>query len=143
MNLSGQLTTLRQIKNIGQKVLAAYLNVSVATISNYENGVYQPDLNTLCRFAEYYGVSIDYLLGRSTHSASASVSQESGSSMELREKIFLETSKLSADSLHTLEWITRLLADYEITVKAVSPASYDSKPLPQPAPSDKTEEPGP
>ena len=84
MNLSGQLTTLRQIKNIGQKVLAAYLNVSVATISNYENGVYQPDLNTLCRFAEYYGVSIDYLLGRSTHSASASVSQESGSSMELR-----------------------------------------------------------
>lgn len=33
------------------------------TVSNYENGIHCPDLDTLCRIARYYGVSTDYILG--------------------------------------------------------------------------------
>ncbi len=61
------LAALREDMNIGQKELAAFLNVSVGTISNYENNVHAPDLSTLCRLADFYGVTTDYLLGRTTY----------------------------------------------------------------------------
>ena len=56
------LTELRKEKEIGQKELAVYLNVSVGTVSNYENDVHSPDLSTLCKLADFFGVSVNYLL---------------------------------------------------------------------------------
>lgn len=61
------LTELRKEKEIGQKELAIYLNVSVGTVSNYENDVHSPDLFTLCRLADFFGVTTDYLLGRTSY----------------------------------------------------------------------------
>lgn len=61
------LTELRKEKEIGQKELAVYLNVSVGTVSNYENDVHSPDLSTLCRIADFFGVTTDYLLGRTSY----------------------------------------------------------------------------
>lgn len=58
------LVQLRNNKKIFQKELASYLNVSIGTISNYENGIHTPDLSTLCKLADYFDVSTDYLLGR-------------------------------------------------------------------------------
>ena len=63
MNFGERLFQLRTERGIYQKQLAEYLGVSIGTISNYENGVHFPDLSTLCRFAEYFHVSADYLLG--------------------------------------------------------------------------------
>ena len=63
-NLSIILKQLRAQKGIYQKELAAYLKVSIGTVSNYEQGTHEPDLDTLIKFAEYYDVSVDYLLGR-------------------------------------------------------------------------------
>lgn len=65
MKLSTVLKQLREEKGLCQKELAAVLHVSNGTISNYENGVHSPNLDTLCDIADYYGVSVDYLLGRS------------------------------------------------------------------------------
>ena len=62
MNIGQKLFQLRTSRGVYQKDLAEYLEVSVGTISNYENGVHSPDLNTLCRLAEYFQVSTDYLL---------------------------------------------------------------------------------
>lgn len=62
--LANRLIALRTSHGIHQKDLALYLNVSIGTISNYEHGIHQPSLNTLCLLADYYGVSADYLLGR-------------------------------------------------------------------------------
>ena len=61
------LTELRKEKEIGQKELAVYLNVSVGTVSNYENDVHSPDLSTLCKLADFFGVTTDYLLGRTPY----------------------------------------------------------------------------
>ena len=55
---------LRKDKNIDQKQLANFLNVSAGTISNYENEEYEPNLDTLNKIANYFNVSVDYLLGR-------------------------------------------------------------------------------
>ncbi len=66
MNVGERITQLRIERGIYQKQLADNLQVSVATISNYENGRHIPDPHTLCEIANYFGVTTDYLLGR-TH----------------------------------------------------------------------------
>lgn len=64
MEIGEILSKLRKEKGLGQKELAVYLKLSTGTISNYENGVHSPDLNTLCRLADFFGVTADYLLNR-------------------------------------------------------------------------------
>ena len=64
------LAKLRKEKGYYQKEVAAYLNVTVATISNYEKGVHAPDLDTLIKLADFYDVSTDYLLQRTRYKAS-------------------------------------------------------------------------
>lgn len=65
--LGETLENLRKEKGLGQKQLAARLNLSVGTVSNYENGVHSPDLLTLCKLAQFFGVTTDYLLGRTEY----------------------------------------------------------------------------
>lgn len=64
MNTGKIITELRNEKGLYQKELAAHLKVSTGTISNYEKGHHAPDLETLCRIADFFGVTTDYLLGR-------------------------------------------------------------------------------
>ena len=61
------LSELRTERDLYQKELAVYLNVSIGTISNYEKGVHYPDLDTLCKLADYFGVTTDYLLNRTNY----------------------------------------------------------------------------
>lgn len=67
MEFGEKLYRLRVARGIYQKQLAAYLQVSVGTISNYENGIHYPDLQTLCKLATYFHVSTDYLLDRTEY----------------------------------------------------------------------------
>ena len=59
------LSALRREKNISQRTAAAELGISQALLSHYENGAREPGLSFVCRACDYYGVSADYLLGRS------------------------------------------------------------------------------
>lgn len=63
-NVGQILSQLRKERELGQKELAALLNMSIGTISNYENNVHAPDLATLCKLADFFHVTTDYLLGR-------------------------------------------------------------------------------
>ena len=58
------LCLLRQEKKISQRKAAGELGVSQALLSHYENGVREPGLSFVVRAADYYGVSADFLLGR-------------------------------------------------------------------------------
>lgn len=64
MSFGSTLIELRMERGIYQKELATHLKVSIGTISNYEKDRHIPDLNTLCKLADYFDVPIDYLLGR-------------------------------------------------------------------------------
>lgn len=59
-----RLKELRKQKNISQLKLAMDLNMNQNSISRYENGERQADYKTLILIADYFNVSIDYLLGR-------------------------------------------------------------------------------
>lgn len=54
---------LREDRDIKQKTVAEYLNVSQQAYSNYENGHREFPIWAIIKLAEYYEVSIDYLLG--------------------------------------------------------------------------------
>ena len=59
-----KLKELREASNITQIELAKILNVSNTTISNWERGYREPDINSLIKIADYFNVSLDYLLNR-------------------------------------------------------------------------------
>lgn len=59
-----RLRELREEKGFSQLKVAMDLNLNQNSISRYENGVREADYKTLILFADYYQVSIDYILGR-------------------------------------------------------------------------------
>lgn len=60
-----RIKELRKRHNMLQKDLASLLKVSQQTCSNYEAGRHEPDHNSLVIMADYFNVSVDYILGRS------------------------------------------------------------------------------
>ena len=59
-----RLKSLRQQKGISQLKLAMDLTMNQNSISRYENNEREADYATLIKFADYFNVSIDYLLER-------------------------------------------------------------------------------
>lgn len=60
-----KLRELRIKKGRKQKEVAAEIGMSMQALSNYENGLREPDFATLNKLADYFNVTVDYLLGRS------------------------------------------------------------------------------
>ena len=59
-----RLKELRRAKGISQLKLALDLQMNQNAISRYENLEREADYRTLIRLADYFDVSLDYLLGR-------------------------------------------------------------------------------
>ena len=59
-----RLRKLRKERKISQLKLALDLNMNQNTISRYETKEREADYETLIRFADYFDVTLDYLLGR-------------------------------------------------------------------------------
>lgn len=62
-NFNERLVELRTEKGLSQKDAAADLGVSQALLSHYEKGIREYSLAFLCKVAEYYTVTTDYILG--------------------------------------------------------------------------------
>lgn len=63
-----RLRELRRTKGLTLKEVGALVGVAESTMSLYESGKRQPDYEMLQTLAEFFGVSTDYLLGRSDYS---------------------------------------------------------------------------
>ncbi len=59
-----KLSELRNEKGLSQREIAKIFNVSQGTYNNWENGKTQPSIEQLVALADFFGVSIDYLVGR-------------------------------------------------------------------------------
>lgn len=66
---ASRLREIRKDKQLRQKDLAAALGLAQTTIANYEQSTRFPDEPTLSRIADFFGVSLDYLLARSDQRA--------------------------------------------------------------------------
>ena len=65
----GRIRDLRNDRGLTQKQVAKLLNVSQNTYSQYEIGISRFSLDAVVRLAEYYNVSIDYLVGLTDETA--------------------------------------------------------------------------
>lgn len=59
-----RIKELRKEKNLTQMKFCKILNIAQPTLSGYETGAFEPDNATMAKIADFFGVSIDYLLGR-------------------------------------------------------------------------------
>lgn len=92
MTFSEMSKSLRQEKKITQIQLAEALQVSKACISMIEIGKNEPTANTLIKYADYFNVSTDYLLGRSDDFGNITVrEQKIGEILSPDEKEILST----------------------------------------------------
>ena len=62
MDLGKKIMTMRNEKNLSQEQLAEKLNVTRQTISNWENGKFYPDIDSLVNLSKFFSVSLDVLL---------------------------------------------------------------------------------
>ena len=59
-----RLKDLRQQRKLKQTEIADVLNCSQGVYSRYESGEREPPFDIITRLADYYGVTVDYLMGR-------------------------------------------------------------------------------
>ena len=64
-----RMRELREKAELSQSQMAEILGCSKSVYSRYERSERQPDIDTLCKIADYYKVSLDYLVGRQEESS--------------------------------------------------------------------------
>lgn len=69
MALNERLRALRLQKRLTQRAIASGVGISEGTVQKFEYGVAKPKLDTVVRLADYFNVSLDYLVGRSNNPA--------------------------------------------------------------------------
>ena len=72
-NFATVLSNLRRESNLSQKKAADCLGISQALLSHYENGVREPKLDFIAKACDFYGVTTDYILGRTSERSQAGV----------------------------------------------------------------------
>ncbi|MED1303088.1 transcriptional regulator [[Bacillus thuringiensis] serovar konkukian] len=65
MELKDRIRTLRKKHNLKQGELGEAIGINAASVSKFETGLKSPSRETLERIANFFNVTVDYLLGRS------------------------------------------------------------------------------
>ena len=63
--INERIKILRKDSNLTQKQLATIIDVQPVSLQRFEYGTSRPSLDTLVKLADYFNVSLDYLVGRS------------------------------------------------------------------------------
>ena len=122
------ITLLRKEKKLSQKQVAKDLGISQALLSHYEKGIRECGLDFIIKTSEYYGVSCDYLLGKTIERNGAKISFDDISNSEasvnygsllsqLNKKLIQNSTNLLfdvAESTHNKE-IEIAVSDYLMT----------------------------
>jgi len=81
---ANNLSALRRENRLSQKKAADGLGISQALLSHYENGIREPRLEFVLKACDYYGVSADYILGRTAEKTHDGVALKCRSADERR-----------------------------------------------------------
>ena len=103
--IKDKLKELRKKNNLTQVEFAKIFNISNGTVGNWEAGIRQPDHEMLSKIADYYNVSVDYILERENSPSPADELNE-------REKAMLQMFRSYSPELQE-----RFLALFETALK--------------------------
>ena len=116
------ITLLRTERNITQKDAAKDLNISQALLSHYERGARECGLDFLIKIADYYGVSCDYLLGRTSDRSGAKLTvndipepEDADDKMMKGSTLPILNKKLIANSLNIIFDLLQKLDNSDLT----------------------------
>lgn len=103
---SKRLKKLRTDSGISQYKLSENIGLSRTMISNYEQGLREPDFKTLILISDYFDVSVDYILGATNFKKKHAAPEK----MEQYEKMLYLIDSLSEESKKDLMKYIKLLA---------------------------------
>lgn len=110
-HLGELIAELRQDRVLTQKELGDILCVSSGTISNYENGVHLPDVDKVIALANYFHVTTDYLLGRTSSNLPVELLQQAITNEKTLGDVMASFAKLPANRQAALSLI---ISDMEV-----------------------------
>ncbi len=102
---SRSMARLRRERGLSQRKVAEDLHISQALISHYEKGLREPGLNFVCLACDYYGVTADYLLGRTQEDGDAVtlLSDARRRDIETIEELLTRIRGVTVEAEHVLE----------------------------------------
>ena len=99
MSVKLRLKELRKSRKLTQAQVAEGINCTPPTYSRYERGTRQPPLDMVLKMADFFGVSLDYLFGRTPPDSSALSSYET----DMIEKFRKATGSVQEDVVDFLD----------------------------------------
>ena len=102
-----KLKKLRNQNNLTQEEFAKIMNITQFTYCNYEKGKTQAPIDVLCKIADYYGVTVDYLID---HEAKGFIDLSTFSDIK-KGCIYLLSKLNDKDSAVVFGYITHLIQD--------------------------------
>ncbi len=109
------LKKIREERNINQLKIAMDLEISQESISKYETGLAFPSKKVLLKLADYFGCSVDFLLGR-TDNPKMNKDNISAADKKMDNLIF-RYNKLSEKSKNKLEGFLTALEQEEMDAR--------------------------
>lgn len=109
------LTLLRKEQGISQKQAASDLLISQALLSHYERGIRECGLDFIVRTANYYGVSCDYLLGKTPHRQGEKLQVPEGDETGTPEAAPNVDRKIISNSIHIVFAILKKINSKSLT----------------------------
>jgi len=109
------ISELRKEKGLSQKEAAAQLGISQALLSHYEKGIRECGQSFLVKIADFYGVSCDYILGRTNkrndiHSVAENL-LEVNRDFKATSKTYIKAAMILRDAMNDSEKMTGLRLD--------------------------------
>lgn len=101
-----RLTNLREKKNLYQKDIAEIFNIEQATVSNWEKGKRIPDSEMLIKLANFFEVSVDYLLG---NDPTLTAKEEELKEIEVLKQLLIKNGFMKPNEDLTNEELDRLM----------------------------------
>lgn len=109
------ITLLRKEQGISQKQAAADLGISQALLSHYEKGIRECGLDFIVRTADYYGVSCDYLLGKTPHRQGEKLHVPEADDAGAHEAVPNVDRKIISNSIHIVFAILKKINSKSLT----------------------------
>lgn len=99
MTCGDKIAALREKRGLTQEDLASKIGISRASLSHYEKNRRDPDYTTLTKLADFFRVSIDYLLGRTDDPSSINdiAVRDFAEKLELSDEQILEKFAFTVD----------------------------------------------
>ncbi|MBA1336483.1 MAG: hypothetical protein HPY66_2918 [Firmicutes bacterium] len=128
MNLGYRIRQLRKENNLTQEKFGKLFNIAKNTVSQYENGISTPDIQTQKKICEYFNISLDWLHGRTNIRNEETVQNiknaidDNPELLELWNRLvqredlqymFEQTKRLTPESIRKIIEVIKLIEDEE------------------------------